>query len=85
MITPFRPFCRIFATEIANRSNAMAKTQRQYHAMDYAMDYLERLLKVEDMVGRSIDQRIQDAMRNYMKEQKNKDASPATGAEVDNQ
>lgn len=35
----------------------MAKTRYQEDATDYAQDYLERLLKMETTVGRSIKRR----------------------------
>ena len=44
----------------------MAKTKQQLKALDYAMDYLEVLLKMEDVVGDSLDQRIDRAVRKYM-------------------
>jgi hypothetical protein len=49
----------------------MAKTRQQEQATDYALDYLERLLKIEEIVGRSLDRRIDEAVRRYMKELKN--------------
>lgn len=44
----------------------MAKTKQQLQALDYAMDYLEVLLKMEDTVGDSLNQRIDQAVRKYM-------------------
>ena len=44
----------------------MAKTKQQLKALDYAMDYLEVLLKMEDVVGGSLNQRIDRAVRKYM-------------------
>ena len=44
----------------------MAKTRQQLKALDYAMDYLEFLLKMEDVVGGGLDQRIDRAVRKYM-------------------
>ena len=38
--------------------------------MDYAMDYLERLLKIEDVMGRNLDKRIDQAVKKYMEEKK---------------
>ena len=70
MITMRRPFYRNFANRFITIESLMAKTQRQHQAMDYAMDYLERLLRMEDVMGRSIDDRIHQAVRNYMEEQK---------------
>jgi len=44
----------------------MAKTKQQLQALDYAMDYLELLLKMEDTLGDSLNQRIDQAVRKYM-------------------
>lgn len=38
--------------------------KRQEYTFDYAMDYLERLLDMEDVMNRKIDQ----AVRRYMEE-----------------
>ena len=46
----------------------MAKTRQQLKALNYAMDYLEVLLKMEDVVGGSLNQRIDQAVRKYMEE-----------------
>ena len=50
MITTFRLFCHTFA-------HRMGKTKYQEAAMEYAKDYLERLLKIEDMVGRNVEKK----------------------------
>ena len=50
----------------------MVKTKQQLKALDYAMDYLEFLLKMEDVVGNSLNQRIEQCVRKYMEEEKNK-------------
>ncbi|MBP3776119.1 MAG: hypothetical protein IJ069_05565 [Prevotella sp.] len=43
----------------------MTKTKYQESAMEYAKDYLERLLQMEDMVGRNVEKRLgQKAERN---------------------
>ncbi|MBR1447943.1 MAG: hypothetical protein IJ588_04230 [Prevotella sp.] len=36
----------------------MAKTKYQESAMEYAKDYLERLLDMEDMLGNNVNERI---------------------------
>lgn len=46
----------------------MAKTRQQLQALNYAMDYLEVLLKMEDVVGGSLNQRIDQTVRKYMEE-----------------
>lgn len=71
MITLFRHFCRTFAAGFQTIIIKMAKTRQQEQATDYALDYLERLLKIEEIVGRSLDRRIDEAVRRYMKELKN--------------
>jgi len=43
----------------------MAKTKYQEAAMKYAEDYLERILKMEDLVGHNVEKRL-----NKMVEQK---------------
>ncbi len=50
----------------------MAKTKYQEAANDYAREYLEQLLKIEDILGHDIDSRIEDAVRRYMKEKSSK-------------
>jgi len=58
MITAFRLFCHTFV-------HRMTKTKYQESAMKYAKDYLERLLQMEDMVGRNVEKRLgQKAERN---------------------
>jgi HEPN domain-containing protein len=46
----------------------MAKTRQQVQAKDYAMDYLEHLLKMEDLLDRKLDFHIEQAVRKYIKE-----------------
>ena len=46
----------------------MAKTRQQVQAKDYAMDYLEHLLKMEDLLDRKLDFHIKQAVRKYIKE-----------------
>ncbi|MBP5799119.1 MAG: hypothetical protein J6W43_04320 [Prevotella sp.] len=41
----------------------MAKVKQQEQTFDYAMDYLERLLDMEEVLNHKIDQ----AVRKYMK------------------
>lgn len=36
----------------------MAKTKYQEAAMKYAEDYLERILKMEDLVGHNVEKRL---------------------------
>lgn len=36
----------------------MAKTKYQESAMEYAKDYLERLLDMEDILGHNVNERI---------------------------
>ena len=71
MITSFRACRHTFAIE-NNNSHKMVKTKQQLKALDYAMDYLEFLLKMEDVVGNSLNQRIEQCVRKYMEEEKNK-------------
>ena len=65
MITTFRTYCCTFAPElkINQRPSRMAKVKQQEQTFDYAMDYLERLLDMEEVMNRKIDQ----AVRKYMK------------------
>jgi hypothetical protein len=44
----------------------MSKTKQQLEALDYAMDYLEVLLKMEDVVGCNLNQRIDQAVQKYI-------------------
>ena len=46
----------------------MAKTRQQVQAKDYAMDYLEHLLKMEDLLDRKLDFHIEQAVRKNIKE-----------------
>ncbi len=46
----------------------MAKTKYQEIATDYANEYLEKLLKMEDILGDGIDDRIEKAVKKYMEE-----------------
>ena len=63
MITTFREVCHTFATEINQQPSRMAKVKQQEQTFDYAMDYLERLLDMEEVLNHKIDQ----AVRKYMK------------------
>ena len=47
---------------------AMAKTKCQETATHYAHEYLEQLLKMEDILGRDIDSRIKETVKRYMDE-----------------
>jgi len=62
MITTFRIFCCTFAIDLINDQTRMAKVKQQEKTFDYAMDYLERLLDMEDVMDRKIDR----AVRKYM-------------------
>ena len=44
----------------------MAKTIQQVQAKDYVMDYLEHLLKMEDLLDRKLDFHIEQAVRRFM-------------------
>lgn len=46
----------------------MAKTKYQETATDYAREYLEELLKMEDILGHNIDSRIELAVKKYMED-----------------
>ena len=50
----------------------MAKTKYQEAATDYAMDYLEHLLDMEDVLGRNLDKRLDrlldEKFRKYISE-----------------
>jgi hypothetical protein len=48
----------------------MTKTTQQIQATDYAMNYLEQLLKIEDILDRELDLRIDRAVRKYMESKK---------------
>ncbi len=48
----------------------MAKTKYQEAATDYAHEYLEKLLKMEDILGDGIEDRIEQAVKKYMDENK---------------
>lgn len=58
----------------------MAKTKYQESAMDYANEYLERLLDAENVVGRDfykrldkiLEEKLDEKVQQYMKE-KDKD------------
>lgn len=50
----------------------MAKTKYQKAATDYASNYLDELLKMEDILGQGIDRRIDQAVAKYMKEKSEK-------------
>ena len=49
----------------------MAKTKYQEAATDYAREYLEHLLKMEDILSGELDDRIEHAVKRYMKEKSN--------------
>lgn len=52
----------------------MAKTKYQEAATDYAHEYLEQLLKMEDVLSSDIDCRIENAVKRYLdNKSKNKD------------
>ena len=44
----------------------MAKSKYQEAATNYARVYLEQLLKMEDILGSDIDDRIEHAVKKYM-------------------
>lgn len=46
----------------------MAKTAYQKAATEYAREYLDELLKIEDMLGAGLNSRIDEAVAKYMKE-----------------
>lgn len=46
----------------------MAKTAYQKTATEYAREYLDELLKIEDIMGQALDSRIDEAVAKYMKE-----------------
>ena len=46
----------------------MAKTAYQKAATEYAREYLDELLKIEDMLGEGLNSRIDEAVAKYMKE-----------------
>jgi len=52
----------------------MAKTEYQEAAMNYAMDYLDRLLKMEGVVGshveKKIDRMMEQKFRKYLDDMK---------------
>lgn len=50
----------------------MEKTKYQEAATDYAREYLEHLLKMEDILSHNTDRRIEHAVKRYMKD-KSKD------------
>ena len=47
----------------------MAKTNYQETATQYARQYLDHLLKMEDILSNGIDSRIEDAVKKYMKDE----------------
>ncbi|MBQ9677090.1 MAG: hypothetical protein IJV44_03030 [Prevotella sp.] len=55
----------------------MAKTKYQDAAMRYAEDYLERLLKMEDLVGRNVekklDQMVEKKVKQYTQKEQDQD------------
>lgn len=50
----------------------MAKTKYQETATDYAREYLEHLLRMEDVLGQELDSRIEEAVKKYMEEMSKK-------------
>ena len=50
----------------------MAKTAYQKAATEYAREYLDELLKIEDMLGEGLNSRIDEAVAKYMKEKSEK-------------
>ena len=66
MITMERVKTSNFAA--VNPAIGMSKTKQQIQATDYAMDYLKRLLKIEDILDRELDRLIDQRVRRYMEE-----------------
>jgi len=54
------------------QTKTMEKTKYQEAATDYAREYLEHLLKMEDILSHNTDRRIEHAVKRYMKD-KSKD------------
>jgi len=48
----------------------MAKTKYQDAAMKYAEDYLERLLKMEDIVGHNVEKKLSKMVEEKFRELK---------------
>jgi len=46
----------------------MTKTKYQEAAMKYAVDYLERILKMEDMVGHNVEKKIKKLAEREVKQ-----------------
>ena len=46
----------------------MAKTKYQEAAMEYAKNYLERLLKMEDLVGRNVEKKLDQMVERKIKQ-----------------
>jgi len=46
----------------------MAKTKYQEVATAYVRDYLEQLLRMEDIVSDGLDRRIENAVKRYMED-----------------
>lgn len=46
----------------------MAKTKYQDAAMKYAEDYLERLLKMEDIVGHNVEKKLSKMVEEKFRE-----------------
>ena len=46
----------------------MAKTTYQKAVAEYARDYLDEILRIEDILGQGLDSRIDEAVAKYMKE-----------------
>ena len=45
----------------------MAKTIYQESAMEYAKEYLERLLSLEDFVGQKVEDKLRSMVRDEIK------------------
>jgi hypothetical protein len=43
----------------------MAKTKYQETATEFARDYLEQLLKMEDILGRDLDNSVEHSLKQY--------------------
>ncbi|MBR1463853.1 MAG: hypothetical protein IJ604_10855 [Prevotella sp.] len=45
----------------------MAKTKYQQVGTDYAKEYLDKLLEMEDYIGRKIDRAVSNRVKKYIK------------------
>ncbi|MBQ9666933.1 MAG: hypothetical protein IJV33_10750 [Bacteroidaceae bacterium] len=58
----------------------MTKTKYQESAMKYAKEYLERLLDMEDVVGRNVEKKldklVEEKMQKYMRQPFGKTSPP---------